>query len=233
MRATTKTTLASKVASSKTATPTKTTHHPKSNGSAKVAAPVTKATTPSKKSAGAKSASSQPVAAPPAWTFPTVPNGFVPPSVAVVRSRSKPTEQMRDEAEDFAAELRSGTTYSEDFGKRAPDPIALADLIEIASEWDAIYDAVAPVAEYALAMRGGAWDAALKPVKKLQTAYEAAVTDEPSLTKTWRQMTAFFGARDQPAQQGVKTRKAKKNAAKKAAKAQSAANGQSAGAAKS
>jgi hypothetical protein len=49
----TKTALASKVASSKTANPTKTTHHPKSNGSAKVAAPVTKATAPSKKSAAA------------------------------------------------------------------------------------------------------------------------------------------------------------------------------------
>jgi hypothetical protein len=229
MRATKKTALASKVASSKTATLTKTTHHPKSNGSAKAAGPATKATTPSKKSAGANSASPQPVASPPAWTLPTVPNGFVPPSVAAVRSRSKPTEQMRDEAEDFAAELRSGTTYSEDFGKRAPDPIALADLIEIASEWDAIYDAVAPVAEYALAMRGAAWDAALRPVKKLQTAYEGAVTDEPSLTKTWRQMTAFLGAREQPALQAVKTKKAKK----KAAKAQSAANGQSAGAAKS
>ena len=224
MRAMTKKTLTSKVASTKTAPLTKTTHHPTLNGAAKGAAPATKASAPPKKAAATKQASSQPVASPPAWTFPNVPNGFQPPSAAVARSRSKPTEQMRDEAPDFAAELRSGANYADDFGKRAPDPIALADLIEIAAQWDAIYDAVAPVAEYALAMRGAAWNGALKPVKKLQTAYESAVDDEPSLAKTWRQMTAFLGAREQPVLQGVRTRKAKKRAAKKAAKAQSAAS---------
>jgi hypothetical protein len=214
MRATTKKTLTSKVASTKTRPATKKTRPAKSNGAAKP---------------------SQSVPAPPAWVFPKVPNGFQPPSVDVVRRRSKPTEQMRDEGDDFATELRSGATYAEDFGKRAPDPIALADLIEIATQWDAIYEAVAPVAEYAVAMRGAAWDAALTPAKKLQTAYEAAVTDEPGLTKTWRQMTAFFGARDQAAQLALKTRRAKKRAAKKAAKGQSAAgaNGQSAGGATS
>jgi hypothetical protein len=214
MRATTKKTLASKVASTKTTRATKTKRPAKSNGPAKA---------------------SQSVPAPPTWVFPSVPNGFRPPSVDVVRRRSKPTQQMRDEGDDFATELRSGATYADDFGKRAPDPIALADLIEIATQWDAIYEAVAPVAEYAVAMRGAAWDAALKPVKKLQTAYEAAVTDEPGLTKTWRQMTAFFGAREQAVQLGLKTKRANERAARKAAKAQSAAaaNGQSAGGAKS
>jgi hypothetical protein len=126
---------------------------------------------------------------------------------------------MRKAAVDFAAELRSGTTYAEDFGKRAPDPTALADVIDIATQWDGVYEAVAPVAEYALAMRGAAWDVALKPVKKLQGQYETAVADEPALAKTWRQTAAFFGAREEPAQRAVETKQKAKKAAKKSAKA--------------
>jgi hypothetical protein len=127
------------------------------------------------------------------------------------------------EGQDFAAELRTGTTYAEDFGKRAPAPAPLADAVDVATQWDAIYSAVAPVAEYALSMRGAAWDAALKPVKKLQSAYESAVADEPGLAQTWRQTAAFFGAREQPAQRAVATKAKAKKAATKKAKAASAA----------
>jgi hypothetical protein len=211
MRATTKTTLASKVASTKTVPAPSgqgTTAKTKTNGAAKEAAPTK-----------IPAAVTQPVPAPPAWVFPTAPNGFVPPTADAVRRRSKPTEQMRAEGEDFATELRNGTTYAEDFGKRAPDPIAMAAAVDIATQWDAIYNAAAPVAEYALAMRGAAWDVALKPVKKLQTAYEVAVADEPSLAKTWRQTAAFFGAREEPAQRAVQTKVKAKKAAKKKAKA--------------
>jgi hypothetical protein len=185
-------------------------------GAPRPAAPATRST-------AAKGATAQPVAAPPAWALPTVPNGFQPPGVDTVRRRSKPTEQMRAEGVDFAAELRSGATYAEDFGKRAPDPDGLADLISNATAWDALYNAAAPVAEYAMAMRSAAWDAALKPAKKLQAAYEAAVSDEPSLATTWRQTAAFFDAREEPALRGAETKLKAKRAAKKTAKA--AANG--------
>lgn len=222
MRATTKTTLSSKVASTKTAPAAKsmnpgkkTNGQAKPNGAVKGAAPAP--------TTGAKSAAAQVITSPPAWVFPSVPNGFEAPSAAVVRRRTKPTEQMRAAGQDFAAELRAGTTYTEDFGKRAPDPVAMADAVEIATQWDAIYDAVGPVAEYALAMRGAAWDAALKPVKKLQPTYQAAVADEPGLAKKWRQTAAFFGAREEPLLRAVETKQKARKAAAKTAKA--AANG--------
>jgi len=150
-----------------------------------------------------------------------VPNGYVAPDVNAVRRRSKPTEQMRAEGADFAAELRSQTTYADDFGKRAPDPDALADLIDIATQWDAIYEAAAPIAEYALTMRGAAWDAALKPAKKLQAAYESAVADEPKLATRWRRTAAFFDAREEPGQRAAETKLKAKKAAKKTANAAS------------
>ena len=73
MRATTKTTLASKVASTKTAPAAK-----KAPATAKRAAPAAKGAT-------TKNAATAPVSAPPAWTLPTVPNGFGPPSGDVAR----------------------------------------------------------------------------------------------------------------------------------------------------
>ncbi len=148
-----------------------------------------------------------------------MPNGFEPPDLQTIRRRSKPTEEMRDEGADFAAELRSGTTYDEDFGKRAPDPIALADMVDIATQWDSIYDAVAPVAEYALAMRGAAWDAALKPVKKLQTAYAGRGGRRTGHREDLAQTAAFLGAREEPAAERCKTKAKARKAAKKTAKA--------------
>jgi hypothetical protein len=207
MRAVTKKTLTSKAALTKTV--------PAENAtSAKKPKRAVKGAPPAKKPA-AKSVPPPVVSGPPAWVFPTVPNGFKAPSVDAVRRRSKPTEDMRTEATDFAAELRNGTTYLEDFTKRAPDPVALAGLLDVAVQWDDVYKAAAPIAEYALAMRGAAWDAALKPVNKLKGLYESAVADEPTLAKTWRQTAAFFGAREEPALRAVETKEKAKKAAKK------------------
>jgi hypothetical protein len=211
MRSSIKKVLASRVASTKSTPVPKKTTHTKPNGALKGAAPA--------KTSAAQSTAGNPVPAPPDWTFPSVPNGFEAPSAAIVHRRSKPTDAMRAEARDFAAELRSGTTYATDFGKRAPDRIAMADGVEIATQWDAVYEAVAPVAEYALAMRGAAWDSALKPVNKLRTAYEIAVSDEPSIASTWRQTAAFFGAREEPARRAAATKAKAKKAAMRKAKA--------------
>ena len=196
----------------------------KTNGKTTKGAPAKQAKTQ------ANQANDAPVGAPPAWTFPTVPNGFSPPTTATVRRRSKPTEQMRAEGEDFANELRSGTTYEEDFGKRAPDRMALANAITVATQWDSVFGAVAPIAEYALAMRGAAWDQALNPVKKLKSAYDGAVVDEPSLAKTWKKTAAFFGAQEEPAMRGAQTRAKARRAAKKSAKVAASTNGATAAA---
>ena len=163
------------------------------------------------------------VEGPPPLTLQSIPAGFKQPGKAVMSRYHKPTEAQRSEAADVVTELQDSPDYAEDFTVNAPSATAIAASLLVATSWDEVYEQVSTYAVYALAMRASAWDAALRPVARLETRYDAAASDDPAIAKKYPKLATFFGARTEVAARGAETRKENKKRAKAAAAKASAA----------
>jgi len=164
------------------------------------------------------------VEGPPLLQLPGIPAGFKAPGKIVMSHYRKPTEPQREETQDVIDELNDSPDYTKDFTINAPPAKAIANALQVATDWDAVYDEMTTYAAYALAMRALSWDAALRPVARLETRYDAAASDDPAIAKKYPKTATFFGARTEVAARGAVTRKENKKRAKAAAANASAAS---------
>jgi hypothetical protein len=176
--------------------------------------PPTSGTTKVTRTKSRESVPVRAVAAPTPLSISALPTGWQSPGPVVMSHYKKPTEEQRQDASDVAAELRSAASYFSDFGEQAPDPTSLASAIDVAQEWDARYAELESQARYALSMRADAWDAALRPMGRLQRRYTVVAKDDAQVVKTYPKTAAFFDARAQVAVRAAASRKKKDKAAK-------------------
>ncbi len=151
------------------------------------------------------------IGSPPAQGAPSPPKGFTPPG-AGRKGKTAPTAQQVRDADDVAREL-GAATYRDDFGARAPDPVALASALRVAQAWSQELDAAEQWQTYARAQADAAWAAVFADTKKLGAEFQLAEQHDPAVAKRYTQTRGFLNVRREAAAKGAVTRKKKRSAA--------------------
>ncbi len=134
------------------------------------------------------------------------------PSAEGVRLR--PTDEQVRAAPGMVRELESETTYREDFGKRVPEPSAIAAAVARAR---ALSDESARAEAWHAHLKNEtqiAWQQALELTNKLQEQFEVADAADPGVALRFPETKAFYEVRARIAERAVASRKRNRTAKK-------------------
>ena len=165
------------------------------------------------KAVQAAQSGSQP-AKPPSHGAPSAPPGYKRLAQATVQRLNKMTQSQVTATPAVANELLASQTYSDDFGRDAPDLNEVVTALGLAAAWTTEATHAEQWAVYADNQRELAADTALELMKSLGTEVEHALGKHPDLADRYPQLVSFVGARRAAGQKAAATKRAKKKAAK-------------------
>jgi hypothetical protein len=219
------------VPAKKTAVSTKPAVAAPSGASAPKAVHTSKTTTPKAASSTSaddgevtESGSTIPVMnAPPKVKVPAPPAGFVPVNAIDLRGY-RPMQSELASVPESVKELLAFPNWSSVFGITAEPAKQIAQRLEVASQWTALYAASTDWETYVKSQEGMAWKDALESIEALKPAFALASTANPSMLKQYPSLGRLLGAQKVVAKRGVSTRIKNKKAEAKKAELAAAAN---------
>lgn len=134
---------------------------------------------------------------------------------AVVSIRLRPTDGQVRAAAGMAREVANEAQYRDDFGKRAPAPMALAESLQRARALSDECVAAEKWLAYVKAEKEVAWQHALEQSNAMQEHFDVAARADATIERRYPDTTAYFGDRALSAQRAVATRRERSRAAKK------------------
>ncbi len=167
-------------------------------------------------------------------TVPKPPQGFIPPNLSDFRGY-RPQKAELATTPDAILELRSFQDYADVFGKTAPPADQVIGALDLAYQWTQVLDPSQAWLVYTKAMDAMTWKSALVLLESLKAPFKLAVLHDPTLASRYPALVRLLSANKVTARKGVSTKKkiahgdpvkskaAKRTAAKKAAKAAKAA----------
>ena len=136
------------------------------------------------------------------------------------RPRRKALDAQVAGATAMADELERASSYVAEVGSHAPDRLSLAADLRAAHAWSLEQARTDAWQHHVAQQREIAWDVVLGEIAKLQSEFEHAAANDPSLPARFPATAAFLAARRTIAQRANVTKaKNKKTAAKKDAEA--------------
>ena len=164
--------------------------------------------------------------APPKVKMPSPPAGFVPVNALDLRGY-RPMQSELASVPEAVKELNAFPSWSAVFGITAEPAAQIAQRLEVALLWTALYAASTLWDSYVKSQEGMAWKDALESIEALKPAFALASTANPSMLKQYPSIGRLLGAQKVVARRGASTRAKNEKAT---AKAQVTASGAAANA---
>jgi hypothetical protein len=124
----------------------------------------------------------------------------------------KMTDSQTASASAVATEIKTSTSYSDDFGRDAPAATTVATALNAVAAWAREAKHAEAWAVYAKNQSELANHYAMQVMTKLKGEVEHALTNHPELADKYPMTVQFLSARSEMAQRGAATRKAKAKA---------------------
>lgn len=140
----------------------------------------------------------------PTTASPTPPTGYVPTKLG---KGLRPQRAQIAIATKVASELRSSTTYAQQFGSSAPDAAAVADALDHASAWSGTLQNATAWYQYVKQQENLAWKHALGSTEALRVPFEFHLSRDATVGEALPSTAKFFGASKEAAKKGAATRK--------------------------
>ncbi|HEY2516388.1 MAG TPA: hypothetical protein VGI39_36205 [Polyangiaceae bacterium] len=183
----------------------------------------TKKPTPSKpartiSSKATKAARSAPGDLPPKGALHEAPKEWVEPT----RSRKSPTGSRPRGAQvtgqkAVAAEIGNSTSYTKDFGTKAPSPDTLTFLLTNAAKWRDVWTVTLRFAAYAAAQRAAWEDEAAAQMDILKPVFDFVVGRDASVGNRYKATGKYLAVGSTISKRAASTKKKKKAASKQGA----------------
>jgi hypothetical protein len=132
---------------------------------------------------------------------PDRPKDYVPTAAKGVRTQ--PADELITAAPAAAQELASSKTYTDDFGKNAPDPQALAENLAFAAAWSAEFDRTEQWYAYVKEQTRIAWSQANPKLDSLGPVFAYALEQEPNVRNQYPSTSKLYDVRREPAVKGA------------------------------